>query len=61
MRVRVEEDLRSAFVKACHRQDLTAAQVIRAFMRDFVERVEAADQQDFLDILIQRNTANAEF
>jgi hypothetical protein len=30
-------------------------------MRDFVERVEAADQQDFLDILTQRNTANAEF
>ena len=38
MRIRVEQELRDAFVNACREHDIPAAQVIRAFMRDFVEQ-----------------------
>jgi hypothetical protein len=37
-RVRVETKLRREFLEACRSQDQTAAQVMRAFMRDFVAR-----------------------
>ncbi len=36
-RVRVEESLRLAFLIACRREDSTASQEIRKFMRDYVE------------------------
>lgn len=36
MRIRVERTLREEFVEACRAQDLPAAQVLRAFMRDYV-------------------------
>lgn len=35
MRIRVEKDLRSAFVQACRPQDRPAADVLREFMRAF--------------------------
>lgn len=35
MRIRVEKDLRSAFVQACRAQDRPAAVVLREFMRAF--------------------------
>lgn len=35
LRIRVSNDLREAFIQECRKQDLTAAQVLRAFMRDF--------------------------
>jgi len=37
MRIRVEPDLRAAFVEVCRAQDVSAAQVLRAFMRDYIE------------------------
>lgn len=37
-RVRVESGLRREFIDLCKSQDLTAAQVLRAYMRDYIER-----------------------
>jgi hypothetical protein len=38
MRIRVEKDLRDAFVQACRAQDRAAADVLRDFMRTFTAR-----------------------
>ncbi len=38
LRIRVERPLREAFVDACRKQDKSAAQVIREFMRGYVAR-----------------------
>jgi hypothetical protein len=38
MRIRVERGLRDQFVEACRARDLSAAQVIRAFMRGYVDQ-----------------------
>jgi len=38
LRVRVEPDLREKFIQECRRRDLTASQVIRSFMRQYVEQ-----------------------
>ena len=38
MTFRVEPDLQAAFVAACKANDLSAAQVLRAAMRDYLER-----------------------
>jgi antitoxin component of RelBE/YafQ-DinJ toxin-antitoxin module len=38
MRIRIESELREAFVSICRNQDLPASQVLRAFMRDYVQR-----------------------
>ena len=37
-RIRVESTLRREFIELCKAQDLTAAQVLRAYMRDYIER-----------------------
>lgn len=37
IRIRVEEELRMEFLEACRREDQTAAQVIRGFMRTYAE------------------------
>ncbi len=38
LRIRVQRDLREAFLKVCRAQDKPAAQVLREFMRAYVER-----------------------
>jgi hypothetical protein len=38
MRIRVEKELREAFVQACRDQDRAAAEVLREFMRTFTEK-----------------------
>jgi hypothetical protein len=38
MRIRVARDLRDAFLEVCRAQDKPAAQVIRAFMREYVSK-----------------------
>lgn len=38
MRIRVEKDLREAFVQACRAQNRPAADVLRDFMRAFTEK-----------------------
>jgi Ribbon-helix-helix protein len=40
MRIRIEPELRQAFMTACRGQDLPAAQVIRAFIKDYVRKCE---------------------
>ncbi|MCT8970795.1 hypothetical protein [Microbaculum marinisediminis] len=37
LRIRVQRDLRDAFVAVCREQDKPAAQVLREFMRAYVE------------------------
>jgi len=38
LRIRVDNDLRQAFLSTCKSEDLTAAQVLRAFMRSYIEQ-----------------------
>lgn len=38
MRIRVEKELRDAFVQACRTQDRHASDVLRDFMRAFTEK-----------------------
>jgi hypothetical protein len=38
MRIRVEKELREAFVQACRTQNRAAADVLRDFMRSFADR-----------------------
>jgi hypothetical protein len=40
MRIRIEPELRQAFMTACRGQDLPAAQVIRTFIKDYVRQCE---------------------
>lgn len=38
LRIRVQRDLRDAFIAACQSQDRPAAQVLREFMREYVAK-----------------------
>ena len=38
LRVRVDEQLKAEFIDACRNNDLTAAQVIRKYMKDYVTK-----------------------
>lgn len=42
MRIRVERELREAFVRACRAQDRPASEVLRNFMRAFADKQEQA-------------------
>jgi len=42
-RIRVQKELREQFVEACRKQDKPAAQVLREFMRQYVEERDAAE------------------
>lgn len=44
LRIRVESRLREDFLQSCQRDDLTAAQVLRAFMRFYVEKRMRGEQ-----------------
>ncbi|WP_082877796.1 plasmid-related protein [Methylomonas koyamae] len=48
MRIRVEKELRDAFVTACREQDRVAADVLREFMRVFVDK-----QQGQVDLFVE--------
>lgn len=37
LRIRIDDDLRTEFIQACRDEDQTAAQVLRAYMRQYVE------------------------
>ena len=45
-RIRVERDLRDKFIEMCRAKDRPAAQVIRDFMRLYIEENEAANDMD---------------
>ncbi|RYD90665.1 MAG: hypothetical protein EOP50_15600 [Sphingobacteriales bacterium] len=38
LRIRVDDALREDFLRTCKAQDFTAAQVLRGFMRNYVEQ-----------------------
>lgn len=46
LRIRVESQLREDFLRVCKQEDLTAAQVLRAFMRTYIERRMRGQQVD---------------
>ena len=45
LRIRIQKELREQFLEACRAQDKPAAQVIREFMREFVEEHASESQQ----------------
>lgn len=49
-RIRVEPELRQAFVNACQARDQSAAQVLRAFMRKYVEESVSARQRELFAV-----------
>lgn len=42
LRIRVERQLRQKFLELCREQDRPASQVIREFMREYIENQEEA-------------------
>lgn len=46
LRIRVDSELREEFVRACKKDDLTAAQVLRAFMRLYIDRQQRGQQTE---------------
>jgi hypothetical protein len=40
LRIRIEPELRDAFIRTCHESHTPAAQVLRAFMRDYVNQAQ---------------------
>jgi hypothetical protein len=42
----MDTKLRADFLKACRQRDLTAAQVLRAFMRTYVDETSRVSQQE---------------
>ena len=43
LRIRVQRDLREAFLEVCRAQDKPAAQVLREFMREYVAEYGSAE------------------
>jgi len=43
---RVEVDIRDAFERICRERDRSMAQVLRAYMRDVVQAVDAGEAED---------------
>lgn len=54
LRIRVEKQLRYDFVQTCKKQDLTASQVLRAFMRDYIHRNQLENTQ----VLIKKSDSS---
>lgn len=42
LRIRSEPELRDVFMNACHSRDISAAQVIRSFIKDYVQQHQEA-------------------
>lgn len=49
MRIRVEKELREAFVQACRAQERVASDVLRDFMRAFAEKQQQGQGSLFDD------------
>ncbi|MGK6314522.1 CopG family ribbon-helix-helix protein [Neorhizobium sp. DT-125] len=57
---RVEEELKAAFSEAAKAQDQTDAQLLRAFMRDYVQRQQAAEYDKWFHQKVQKAIASAD-
>ncbi|MEO1207191.1 MAG: hypothetical protein AAFV45_12760 [Pseudomonadota bacterium] len=44
-RIRIDRELREQFLEVCRAQDKPAAQVLREFMRDYIQTHEAANDR----------------
>jgi hypothetical protein len=51
IRIRVEKELREAFVNACRNQDVAASEVLREFMRLFAEQQHYGAQSSLFPLL----------
>lgn len=58
LRIRVEPKLRDSFVRACRANDVSAAQVIRAFMRQYIENNKDSLQGNLIDFLNQNQLSS---
>lgn len=45
LRIRIDKDLRQAFVEACRTQDMPASEVLREFMRQYAEQTNMQGNQ----------------
>ena len=60
LRIRVDDSLRRDFIEACKGRDTTAAQVLRGFMRWYVERNGIGMRQPSLfDMYEEQDSAGA--
>ncbi|PUB88995.1 MAG: hypothetical protein DBP00_03960 [gamma proteobacterium symbiont of Ctena orbiculata] len=50
MRIRMEPELHQQFLAACQKRDIPAAQVLRDFMKKYVEENPVVIQQDMFDV-----------
>jgi hypothetical protein len=55
MRIRVEKEVRDAFVQACHARNRPAAEVLRDFMRSFTEEEERGQADLFSAVEDERS------
>lgn len=55
LRIRINKELRQAFVEACQAQDMPASEVLREFMRHFAEQQSAQGNQLRLPLQIVNN------
>lgn len=56
LRIRVNDELRREFIEACRVHDMTGAQVLRAFMRSYIEQHSLALRQ--LNLLGEKQEAD---
>lgn len=54
LRIRVEKQLRYDFIQTCKKRDLTASQVLRAFMRDYIHKSQLENTQ----VLIKKSDSS---
>lgn len=47
LRIRVERELREKFLTICREQDKPAAQILREFMREYIQEHEGSNQSAF--------------
>lgn len=45
LRIRIDRDLRDAFVEACRSQDVAASEVLREFMRSYTQQTHSLERQ----------------
>jgi len=58
LRIRVDQELRVAFLKACKSLDRTASQEIRNFMRQYVNQSETQAQPSLFSGSIEKDLDN---
>lgn len=56
MRIRVEKELREAFVQACRAQERAASDVLREFMRSFTQTQQSGQTNLFADLTTPKKT-----